>query len=107
MKILLDECIPRKLKNEFSDHECRTVPEVGLAGEKNGALLSLAERMGFEIFLTMDKGLQYEQNLAGRRIAIVVGRSKSNRLADLLPFVPACRSVMSSIHPGDVRRLGE
>lgn len=61
MRILLDECIPRKLRNEFPDHECRTVPEAGLAGKKNGALLSLAERAGFEVFLTMDKGLQYEQ----------------------------------------------
>jgi len=69
MRVLLDECIPRKFRNEFPDHECRTVPEVGLAGSTNGALLSLAEGAGFEIFLTMDKGLQYEQNLTGRNIA--------------------------------------
>jgi len=106
MRILLDECIPRKLKNELSDHDCRTVPEVGLAGKKNGALLSLAEAAGFEIFLTMDKGLQYEQNLTGRKIAILIVRAKSNRLADLLPHITACRSIMSSIKPGQVMRVG-
>jgi hypothetical protein len=107
MRILLDECIPRKLRNEFPDHECRTVPEVGLAGKKNGALLSLAEGAGFEIFLTMDKGLQYEQNLAGRNIAILIVRARSNRLVDVLPLVPACRSIMGSIQPGQVIRVGE
>jgi hypothetical protein len=107
MRVLLDECIPRKLKNEFPDHECRTVPEVGLAGKKNGELLSLAEGAGFEVFLTMDKGLQYEQNLTGRNIAIVIVRARSNRLVDLVPLVPACRSIMSSIQPGQMIRLGE
>ena len=105
MRILLDECIPRKLK-ELSDHECRTVPEVGLAGKKNGTLLSLAAAAGFEIFLTMDKGLQYEQNLTSRDIAVLIIRAKSNRLADLLPQIAACRSIMNSIQPGQVMRAG-
>ena len=56
MKILLDECIPRKFKNSLADHECLTVPEAGLAGKKNGELLSIAEHQGYTIFLTMDKG---------------------------------------------------
>jgi len=56
MKILLDECIPRKLKYSLPDHECDTVPESGFAGQKNGVLLGLAEGAGFEIFVTMDKG---------------------------------------------------
>jgi hypothetical protein len=68
MKILLDECISRKLKYSLPDQECHTVPEAGFAGKKNGALVGLAESAGFEIFVTMDKGLEYEQNLAGRTI---------------------------------------
>ena len=51
MKILLDECIPPKLKYSLLDHECHTVPEAGLAGRKNGFLLDLAEQAGFEIFV--------------------------------------------------------
>jgi hypothetical protein len=107
MKVLLDECIPRKLKNSLSDHECQTVPEAGLAGEKNGRLLSLAESAGFQLFLTMDKGLQYQQNLAGRSISILILHARSNRLHDLLQLMGSCRSVMSSIRPGEVIRVGE
>ena len=107
MKVLLDECIPRKFKNALPDHECQTVPEAGFAGQKNGVLLSLAEAAGFDLFLTMDKGLQYQQNLAGRSIAVLIVRARSNRLEDLLPHLEACRSIMSSIRPGDVIRVGE
>jgi predicted nuclease of predicted toxin-antitoxin system len=107
MNVLLDERIPRKLKNSLAGHDCRTAPEVGVAGRKNGEVLSVAERLGFDIFVTMDKGVEYEQNLAGRKIAIIILRSRSNRLVDLLPHVPACLALMGSIQPGQVERLGE
>ncbi len=68
MKVLLDECVPRKIKPLFAGHECQTVPEAGLAGKKNGILLAAAEEAGFEVFVSLDKGLQYQQNLTGRRI---------------------------------------
>jgi predicted nuclease of predicted toxin-antitoxin system len=105
MRILLDEYVPRKLKNSFTGHTCQTVPEAGLAGRKNGELLSLAEQIGFEVLLTMDKGIEYEQNVKGRRIAVVLLRAKSNRLADLLPHVPACHALLLSIQPGQLSRL--
>jgi len=57
MKVLLDECVPRQLKKNLTGHECRTVPEVGLAGKKNGELLSFAETAGFEVFITLDRVL--------------------------------------------------
>jgi predicted nuclease of predicted toxin-antitoxin system len=107
MKLLLDECIPRKLRDSFSEHECQTVPDAGLAGEKNGRLLSLAESAGFDVFLTMDKGLQYQQNLTGRQIAILIIRARSNRLIDLLPHIEACLSILLSIQPGEVIRVAE
>lgn len=107
MKVLLDECIPRKFKNALPDHECQTVPEAGFAGQKNGVLLSFTEAAGFDLFFTMDNGLQYQQNLAGRSIAVLIVRARSNRLEDLLPHLEACGSIMSSIRPGEVRRLGE
>ena len=106
MKILLDECIPRKLKYSLPDHECRTVPEAGLAGKKNGALLDLAESAGFEIFVTMDKGLEYEQNLAGRSIAILILRAKSNRLAALLPLAPDLLRTIALARKGEIHRIG-
>jgi len=106
MKVLLDECIPRKLKAAFVGHQCSTVPEAGLAGKKNGDLLSLAEIQGFEIFLTMDKGIQYEQNLTDRRIAIIIVRAKSNRLGDLIPHADACLAHMRSIRSGQIVLVG-
>ena len=84
MKILLDECIPRKLTYHLLNHDCSTVPEAGFAGIKNGALLSLSAGIGDHIFLTMDKGVAYEQNMAGVNIGVVIMRARSNRLADLL-----------------------
>jgi hypothetical protein len=83
------------------------VPEAGLAGEKNGRLLSLAEAAGFDLFLTLDKGIQHQQNLAGRNIAILIVRARSNRLQDLLPHMDGCQAAMRSIQAGEIRRVGE
>ena len=106
MKVLLDESFPRRFKRSVAGHECLTVPEVGLAGKKNGELLSLAESVGFDIFVTLDKGIEYEQNLGGRTIAVVILRAKSNRLADLLPYAQACREVIATIKRGEIVRIG-
>jgi hypothetical protein len=106
MRLLLDECVPRKFRNALPGHDCRTVPEEGLAGKKNGDLLSLAERLGFEAFLTIDRGLEYEQNLKGRVIAIVLIRAKSSRLVDLLPHRPEILRVLFSIQPGELVKIG-
>jgi hypothetical protein len=105
MRILLDECIPRKLKFSLQDHECQTVPEAGFAGKKNGTLLGLAESAGFEVFVTMDKGLEYEQNLAGRNIAILILRAKSNRLLDLLPLIAGLLSALKLARNGEIQRI--
>src|SRR5712691_5511723 len=107
MRILLDECLPRKLKDRLVGHECRSVPELGFAGKKNGDLLALDEVQGFEVFLTMDKGVEYAQNLTGRRIAVVILRAASSRLVDLLPLVDSCLAKMRSIKAGQIVRIGE
>ncbi len=97
MKILIDECVPRKLKRNLSSHDCLTVPEAGLAGTKNGQLLSLAQERGFEVFLTIDRGLEFEQDLSCLSIAVMIVRAKSSRTRDLLPYVPACLAALNSI----------
>lgn len=102
MRILLDECLPKTFKAGFLKHECVTVPELGLAGKKNGELLSLAEEAGFEVFITLDRGIAYEQNLTGRRIAVVLLRTNSSRLADLLPHTGRILEVLGSIGPGQL-----
>ena len=105
MRVLLDECVPRKFKEHFPGHESVTVPELGLAGKKNGELLSLAEEAGFQVFITLDQGIEYEQNLMGRRIAIVLVRAKSSRLVDLVPHMAEILEKLGTIEPGQLVQI--
>jgi predicted nuclease of predicted toxin-antitoxin system len=107
MRILIDECTPRALKTFLSKegHECRTVQEAGWSGKENGELLSLAET-AFDALITVDTNLTYQQNLAGRKIAIVVIRSSSNRLDHLRQFFPACVAALKTIKPGEIVLVG-
>jgi predicted nuclease of predicted toxin-antitoxin system len=107
MRLLFDECISRLLKSSFAvhGHECSTVPEIGLAGKKNGELLTLAEGR-FDVFVTIDRNLRYQQNLTGRKIAVLIIRAKSSEIDDLLPHVPACLAALESIQPGEVVQIG-
>jgi hypothetical protein len=88
------------------DHQCRTVPEEGLAGKKNGELLALAEKLGFQVFLTLDRGIEYEQNLQKRDLAVLVIRASSNRLPDLLPCAPEILKALESMQPGQLTKIG-
>lgn len=106
MRLLLDECVPRKFQNALAGRDCRTVPEEGLAGKKNGELLSLAEKLSFEVFPTLDRGLQYEQDLHGRTIATILVHAKSSRLADLLLHSSEVLRVLRSIRPGELAKVG-
>lgn len=101
MRILIDECLPRKIKASFPMHECTTVQEAGFAGKQNGDLLSLAEG-NFDVFLTVDKGIRYQQNLSGRKIAVVTIRAISNDIDDILPHVSDCLIALNSIQPGEI-----
>ena len=101
-KLLLDECILRTFKSYLPGHESLTVPEAGLAGKKNGELLSFAESAGFEVFLTLDRGIEYEQNLTRRNLAVLIIRAKSSRLVDLLPHAPKVLSALGSIELGQL-----
>jgi hypothetical protein len=104
-KLLLDECIPRKFKSHLSGHDCMTVPEAGWAGKKNGELLSLAEHAGFQVFVSLDQGIEFEQSLTGRGIAMILLRARSNRLADLIPLADKILMSLSSIEPGRLVRI--
>jgi hypothetical protein len=90
MRILIDECIDERLRNGLPGHNCQTARYAGLAGLRNGDLLVAAKTAKFDVFLTVDQGIEYLQNLTSRRIAIIIFHAKSNRLKDLLPLVPAC-----------------
>ncbi len=90
MKVLLDECVPRKLGRELTDHEVFTVTERGWSGIKNGNLLALAAPE-FDVFLTIDQNLKYQQNLKNFSIGIILLTARNNRLKTLLPLMPEVR----------------
>ena len=101
MKILLDECIDRKLAREFVGYEVKTVPQMGWAGVKNGQLLTLAEAE-FDVFITVDRNLSFQQNLPQFDIAVVVLQASSNRLADLKPLVSRVIAILPKVVIGQV-----
>ena len=105
MRLLLDECLPKQLKREFVGHEVRTVPEAGLAGVKNGALLRRAAEQ-FEAFVTVDANLRYQQNLKALGLAILVLRAVSNDMSDLRPLVPAAMKALEGLAPGVIVEIG-
>lgn len=105
MRILLDENLPRKLAAHLNGHECHTVVQCGWSGKKNGELLTLADPL-FDLLLTLDKNLPYQQNLNTTRIALLIVRARSNRIQDLLPIVPECLAALAAIEPRRVVRVG-
>jgi predicted nuclease of predicted toxin-antitoxin system len=107
VRVLIDECAPKALKKHLAGqgHECLTVQEAGWSGKQNGELLSLVEAV-FDVLVTVDTNLRYQQNLASRRIAIVVLHSTSNRLEDLQRHFPACVAALQRIKPGEALQIG-
>ena len=108
MRVLIDECAPSALQNALAraGHSCRTVQEAGWSGKKNGDLLNLAENE-FDVLITVDTNLRYQQNLRKRKIAIVLLRARTNRLEILEPYFPACTYALETIKPGDFIEVGD
>lgn len=96
---MLDECIDRKLAREFVGYEVKTVPQMGWAGVKNGQLLALVEAE-FDIFITVDRNLSFQQNLPQFDVAVIVLQAPSNRLADLKLLVPKILAILATTTKG-------
>lgn len=105
MRLLLDECVPKRLKRELLGHETKTVQDMGWAGIKNGALLTLADGQ-FDALLTVDQGIEYQQNPSGLRIGIVVMRAASNDVDDLRPLLPEVEQALTRMRPGEITKVG-
>jgi predicted nuclease of predicted toxin-antitoxin system len=104
---LLDECLPRRLKRAFeSEHEVTTVPERGWAGKQNGELLTLATRE-FDVFITVDTGVEFQQNVGSSSLTVVLLRAASNRLEALLPLMPTVLRELAGAAPGRIVRIGD
>ena len=105
MKILLDECVDRRFARELPEHSVKTVPQMGWATIKNGELLALAEKE-FDVFITVDRNLSFQQNLPKFNIAVLVLQARSNRLADLKPLAPKVLSILPSLTKGKAEVVG-
>lgn len=102
MRALLDEQLPRLLADELVGHVVRTVQQQGWAGLTNGELLQRAVADGFEVIVTADQNLEFQQNLAKSPLGVVVLQAASNDLDDLRPLVASAIAAIASVAPGEV-----
>jgi hypothetical protein len=101
VKVLLDECVDRRLAREIAGHEVTTAPDAGWASAKNGDLLAFAQDQ-FDAFVTTDRNLAFQQHLPRFSIAVLILRARTNRLIDLRPLVPKLLDALPSARPGEV-----
>ena len=99
MNIILDECTPHIVKKRLPHLKIRTVQEMGWAGVKNGALLNLVDGQ-FDVFITTDKSIRYQQNLLNRKLAFIV--LPTNQVPIVAKLVPAIEAALKTIQIGDL-----
>ncbi|MCW1924299.1 hypothetical protein OKA05_17165 [Luteolibacter arcticus] len=100
-RVILDECLPRKLKRVLGNESVQTAHEAGLSGMKNGRLIA-AIQGNFDVFVTVDKSLRHKQNLSTLSFGIVLIRVPSNAIEDLLPLATALRSAIAGVSAGNL-----
>ena len=105
MRVLLDEQLPRQLARELTGHDVRTVQQQGWSGLRNGELLRRAAESGFEVFVTADQSIAFQQNLTGSPLRVIVLAAPSNALEDLVPLVPELLRRIPTARAGDVERI--
>jgi predicted nuclease of predicted toxin-antitoxin system len=104
MRLLLDECTPRRPKRDFAGHAVSTVEEAGLKGLKNGQLLRAAAG-SFDVLVTVDQNLPHQQNLSSLNLAILLLIAGSNRYQDIQPLVAKALDSLKQIAPGEIVRI--
>ena len=104
MRILIDECVDWRLLRDLPNHEVKTVRQMGWTETVNGALLGLAEQ-SFDVLVTTDKNLSFQQNIPRFRIGVVVLRARSARLRHLRELVPLLLKILPDVKRGEVRTL--
>ncbi len=105
MKVFVDECVDWRLARDIVGHEVKTARKMGWLTIKNGELLALAASE-FEVFVTVDRNLSFQQNLPAFAIAVIVLRAPSNRLTDLKPLVAELLARIPSAKRGSVDYVG-
>ena len=105
MRVLLDECVDRRLGREIAGHTVASVTDVGWVGVTNGELLRRAAA-DFDVLITVDRNLPFQQHLPNFAIAVVLLEAASNRLSDLRQLLPKLLRVLNTAPPGSVTRVG-
>lgn len=105
MKVLLDECVDWRLSRGIIGHDVKTARQMGWETIKNGELLTLASEE-FDVFVTVDRNLSFQQNLGSLPIAVIVLQARTNRLADLKPLIPSLLTAIEFAQRGIVKFLG-
>ena len=105
MRVLLDEQLPRQLAPLLVGQEVQTVQQVGWAGLTNGELLKRARAAGFEVFVTADQNIEFQQDLRQSGLGVVLIRAVSNALEDLQPLIPSILAEIRKAQPGQVIRV--
>jgi predicted nuclease of predicted toxin-antitoxin system len=105
MKLLLDENLSHRLRPLLAGHEVFTVAFMRWRGLSNGALLAKAAEAGFDALITMDAGIQYEQNLSALPCSVVILEAESNALEHLKPLVPQLLQTLGSLKPQSCARV--
>lgn len=105
MRLLLDESVPHRLRRSLTAHAVRSVAEMGWSGLKNGELLAQAANK-FDALITVDKNLEYQQNLDALPISVIVLDAPSNELPHLLPLIPKLEEVLANLLPRTFVRIG-
>jgi hypothetical protein len=100
-KVLIDECIDWRLSRELVPHRAVSVAKMGWSGLKNGKLLRQAQGE-FDVFVTVDRNLSFQQHVVSFDIGVIVITAKSNRLQELLPSVPRLLKAIASVASGEV-----
>ena len=105
MRVFLDECVDWRLARDIVGHDVKTARQMGWTTVKNGELLTLASQ-GFDVFVTVDRNLTFQQNLVSFSLSVIVLQAKTNRLADLRPLVPALLAALDTAQAGAAKFIG-
>jgi len=105
VRVFLDECVDWRLARDVVGHDVKSARQMGWTAIQNGELLALAAQE-FDVFVTVDRNLSFQQNVVAFSIAIVVLEAKTNRLADIRPLVPRLLSAIETVPPGSVQMTG-
>lgn len=105
-RVLLDECVPRRLARDFPANTVSHVCDLGWQGLRNGRLLAVMREANIAVLVTVDRNLSFQQNIGASGIAVIVLHAPSNRRTDLLPLIASIMDLLPAVQAGQVYRLG-